>query len=271
MGIVTTTLLGAAVAAAPAWSLRWSPRVDAAREVLGQTYETNRQTTELAWQFAAEQQANFAHEFRDLDLPDVDGVPPDSNSYVHRLTFAWQYRSDTLRLRLGVTVAASSNALKNPGDLDTEDLRPAVGIGWRAGPAWLALYADDRLGRTLVYPGFELPLRPAPSHEIRLGFPETSWHWQIAPRWSSVAAIEPDGACWQVRDEQFDERRSEVCSRSWQAAWTLRWQITGFLAAEAAVGHSFASSLEYQLRDGRTVRVDVPAGTFYSLGIGARF
>lgn len=271
MGILTTALLGAAVAAAPAWSVQWSPRVDAAREVLGQTVRTKRQTTEIAREFDAEAQLDFAHEFRDLDLPDVDGVPADTNSYVHRLTLAWQRRSDTLRLRLGVTLAVSSNALKDAGDLSARDLRPAIGIGARAGPTWLALYADDRLGRTLVYPGFELPMRPAPSHEIRLGFPETSWHWQIAPRWRSVAAIEPDGACWRVRDEQLDERQSDVCSRSWQASWTLRWQITDLFAAEAAVGHSFDSTLEYQLRDGRSVSVDIPAGTFYRLSIGARF
>ena len=270
MGILTTTLLAAAVAAAPAGSLEWSPRVNAAREVLGQPYRTRRQTTEIARLFNAEDQADFAHEFRDLDLPAVDGVQADANSYVHRLTFAWQRRADTLRVRLGVTLAVSSNALKDPGDLRAEDLYPAAGIGWRAGPVWLDLYADDRLGRTLVYPGFELPLRPALSHEVRLGFPETSWHWQVAPRWSSIAAIKPDGACWQVRDEQLDERRSEVCSRSWQAAWTLRWQDGPFAVAVTA-GYSFASRLEYQLRDGRTVRVDVPSGGLFGLSVGARF
>jgi hypothetical protein len=46
---------------------------------------------------------------------------------------------------------------------------------------------------------------------------------------------------------------------------------THLIAAEAALGHSFASRLEYQLRDGRTVRVDVPSGIFYMLSIGARF
>jgi hypothetical protein len=92
----------------------------------------------------------------------------------------------------------------------------------------------------------------------------------VAPRWRSIAAIEPDGACWQVRDEQLDERRSEVCSRSWQAAWTLRWQ-DGPFAVSATAGYSFASRLEYQLRDGRTVRVDVPSGGLFGLSLGARF
>lgn len=269
MSILTTMLLGTAVAAAPAWSLQWSPRFDAAREVLGQTIRTKRQTAEIARLFNAEDKADLVYEFRDLDLPAVDGVPADTNSYVHRFTFAWHRRADTLRLRLGLTLAVSSNALKE-GDLHAKDVYPAIGVGWRTGPVWLDLYADDRLGRTLVYPGFELALQPAPSHEVRLGFPETSWRWQIAPHWGSVAAIQPDGACWQVRDELLDERRSEVCSRSWQAAWTLRWQA-GHFAVGATVGVSFASSLEYQLRDGRDVRVDVPSGAFYGLSVGGRF
>lgn len=268
--ILTTMLLGAAVAAAPAWVLQWSPRIDASREVLGQPYRTKRQTAEIARLFNAEEKADLVYEFRDLDLPAVDGVPADTNSYVHRFTFAWHRRADTFRLRFGLTLAVSSNALKDPGDLDARDVYPAIGVGWRAGPVWLDLYADDRLGRTLAYPGFELSLQPAPSHDVRIGFPETSWRWQIAPRWSSIAAIQPDGACWQVRDELLDERRSEVCSRSWQGVWTLRWQHGSF-AVSAAAGYSFASSVEYQLRDGRDVCVDVPSGGFYQLSLGARF
>jgi hypothetical protein len=272
MSVLTTILLGTAAVAAPDWSVHWSPRVDVERTVLGQAVRSRRQTTDVTYRIDAEDEAGFAHEFRDLDLPDVDGLPADTNSFVHRLTFAWQRRSGTLRLRMGVTVAVSSNALKQPGDLDFRDLRPAVGAAWRAGPGWLALYADDRLGRTLVYPGFELDLRPAAAHAVRLGFPETSWNWQMAPRWRSVAAVGPDGACWQVRDEQFDERRSEVCSRAWRAAWSLRWQATTHpLTVEAAVGRSFVSSLEYQLRDGRSVRIDVPSGAFYALRFGAEF
>jgi hypothetical protein len=271
MSVLATTLLATALAAAPAWSVRWSPRVDAAREVPGGSIRARRQTTEVAYGFDAEDSAHFAHEFRDLDLPDVDGVPADTNSYVHRLTFAWQRASGSLRLRVGATVAVSSNALKQPGDLDARDLRPALGAAWRAGPAWLALYADDRLGRTLAYPGFDFEWKPAVSHAIRLGFPETDWSWQIAPGWRAVAAVGPDGACWQVRDAELDERRSEVCSRAWQAAWTLRWQANRILAVEAAIGRRFASSVEYQLRDGRRVEIDLPAGAFYALGLGARF
>jgi hypothetical protein len=269
MDVFSATLFGAAVVAAPSWSLSWAPRFDAQREFLGQAYRPSLQTTEVVRRFDAESQAGLRHEFRDLDLPDVDGEAADTNSYVHRLTLGWQRSSDSMRLDLGVTLAVSSNALKNADDLGIEDLRPALGVQWRAGPAWVALYADDRLGRTLVYPGFEVPWQPAPSHAIRLGFPASSWRWDMLPHWQSVAAIEPDGACWRVRDKEV-ERSSEVCSKAWQAAWTLSWQAAGFVIVDASVGYRFESKLEYQLRDRRTVHIEVPGGRFYALRIAAR-
>jgi hypothetical protein len=271
MGVAAAWLLGAtAAAAAPSWSISWSPRVDAERHVGSEVVRPARQTTEVSRRFDAKSRALLQHEFRDLDLPAVDGAEPDTNSYVHRLTLAWQLRANALRLDIGATLAVSSNALKNASDLDLADLRPAVGVQWRAGPPWLALYADDRLGRTLVYPGFELPLHPTPAHEISLGFPVTSWRWDAAPSWRSVVAVEPDGACWRVRDKAV-ERRSEVCSRAWQTRFSLRWEPAPWFEATATFGWRFAASLEYTLRDGRAVGIDVPAGPFYAVGLGARF
>lgn len=271
MSVAAAWLLGAtAVAAAPPWSINWAPRVDAERHVGGESVRPVRQTSAVTRRFEARSRGLLQHEFRDLDLPPVDGAKPDTNSYVHRLTLAWQFHDDALRLDLGATLAVSSNALKNADDLEFADLRPAVGAQWRAGAAWLALYADDRLGRTLVYPGFEVPLQPTPAHAISLGFPVSSWRWEAAPSWQSVVAVEPDGACWRVRDEAV-ERRSEVCSRAWQTRFTLRWQPARWLEATAAFGWRFDGSLEYTLRDGRAVEVDVPAGPFYGASIGARF
>jgi hypothetical protein len=271
MSVAAAWLLGAtATAATPPWSLSWSPRVDAERRVGSETVRPVRQTSVLARRFGTESRALLQHEFRDLDLPPVDGTKSDTNSFVHRLTLAWQLRGDALRLDVGATLAVSSNALKNADDLEFGDLQPALGAQWRAGPAWLALYADDRLGRTLVYPGFEVPLHPAPDHAVSLGFPVSTWRWDAAPSWQSVLAVEPDGACWHVRDEAV-ERRTEVCSRAWQTRFALRWQPARWFEATASFGWRFDSSLEYTLRDGRAVEVDVPAGPFYGASVGARF
>jgi hypothetical protein len=271
MSVAAAWLLGAtAAAAAPPWSISWSPRVDAERHVGSEVVRPMRQTTDLTRRFDAQSRALLQHEFRDLDLPPVDGTKPDTNSFVHRFTLAWQRRGDALRLDLGATLAVSSNALKNAGDLEFADLQPAAGVQWRAGPAWLALYADDRLGRTLVYPGFEVPLHPTPAHEISLGFPVSSWRWDAAPSVRSAVAVEPDGACWHVRDEAV-ERRSKVCSRAWQTRLTLRWQPARWFEASATFGWRFDASLDYTLRDGRAVGIEVPAGPFYGATLGARF
>lgn len=271
MSVAAACLLAStAAAAAPLWSISWSPRVDAERDVGSETVRPMRQTTVVARRFGTESRGLLQHEFRDLDLPPVDGTKPDTNSYVHRLTLAWQLRGNTTRLDLGATLAVSSNALKNTDDLEFADLRPALGAQWRAGPAWLALYADDRLGRTLVYPGFEVPLRPTPAQEISLGFPVSSWRWDAAPAWQSLLAVEPDGACWSVRDEAV-ERRSEVCSRAWQTRFALRWQPARWFEATASFGWRFDAALDYTLRDGRAVEIDVPAGPFYGASISARF
>jgi hypothetical protein len=271
MSVAAAWLLGAtAAAAAPSWSISWSPRVDAERHVGSEAVRPMRQTTDVTRRFDADSRGLLRHEFRDLDLPPVDGTKSDTNSFVHRLTLAWQHRGDALRLDIGATLAVSSNALKNANDLEFADLQPAIGAQWRAGPTWLALYADDRLGRTLVYPGFEVPLQPTPAHQISLGFPVSSWRWDAAPSWQSVVAVEPDGACWHVRDAAV-ERRSEVCSRAWQTRVTLRWQPAPWFEATAAFGWRFESSLDYTLRDGRAVGIDVPAGPFYGASLGARF
>jgi hypothetical protein len=43
------------------------------------------------------------------------------------------------------------------------------------------------------------------------------------------------------------------------------------MEATATIGRRFAATLEYTLRDGRAVELDMPAGPFYALGLGARF
>jgi hypothetical protein len=252
------------------WSLQWSQRSDDARPVLGQPVRPRRQTLSITRRLDAGSTALLSHEFRDLDLPEVDGVAPDTNSFVHRLTAGWQQATPTRLLRLAGSLAVSSNALKNAGDLDVEDLRPALAFAQSVGRLWLALYADDRLGRTLLYPGVAFDIEPAPGQQVQIGFPEATWRWQVASRWRSLAAVEPDGACWRVRDRDL-ERRTEVCSRSWVARWALHTPLGRHLAAEASAGYRFGSTLAYTLRDGREVQVDVPSGPFYGLGIGARF
>jgi hypothetical protein len=271
MGVLLTALLGAAGAAEPAWSAQASHRSDAAQQVLGQSHRPRRQTFELARRFDAESRIFARHEYRILDLPAVGGSDADSNGHVHRLALGWQRESATDRVRLAAALAVSSNALKYPKQLEARDLRPELAMERRIGDTLrLALYADDRFGRSLLYPGFAFALEPSAAHELRLGWPHSSWRWQWTNVLVSTLDVAPDGGRWRVRDRTL-ANVSEVRIRAWQAGWTLRWQPFAAIAIEAGAGRRFGTTMRYRLQNGDGARVEIPAATFIRFGVDGRF
>lgn len=254
-----------------AWSATGSYSEDAEQTVLGQAYRPRRHTLTLARTFDAATSALGQHEYRVLDLPRVNGAAADTNGHVHRLTFGWQREKAAWRLRLAGVFAVSSNALKHPGDLNLKDLQPDIAVERGVADAFrFGLRADDRFGRTLLYPGAAWRIAVPPRHEVRLGFPDSSWRWQWTERFASELALAPDGNVWRVRDPDL-VRHSEVRFRSWLAGASLRWQPVPALHVEASVGRRFASRLRYLLRDGTTARVDAPGSNVFGLSLSARF
>lgn len=253
------------------WSARWSYIENKSQTVLGQPYQPTQQNFTLQRRLENNAYAGAGYEYRILELPAVGGVPADTNGHVHRIAAGWRRDTPERRYELAAAVAVSSNALKNPGDLDAEDLRFAGAIEQRLGESWwVALRADDRSGYFRVYPGFEWFLQPTPAHELRIGFPESSWRWRLAPRVRSEVAVAPDGASWRVRDPAR-ERHSTVRQSVWRAAWSLQWQPFDAFSAEARVGWNFDTKLRYQLRDGTEAWVDPPDTSFIGVAVSARF
>ncbi len=253
-----------------AWSLQWAYNQNREQFVAGESYQPTQSNFALQRRIAENMRAGFGHDYRALDLPAVEGVPADSNGHVHQLGVGW--RADTHQRRYWLTagLAVSSNALKHASDLEAEDVRFAGAFEQRLGESWrVALRADDSFGRFRVYPGFELFLQPTPAHEVRLGFPESSWRWQWAPRLQSELAVAPDGGRWRVRDPTL-ERHSIVRLSSWRAALSLHWQPFDLLGVKVQVGRVFETTLRYQLRDGSETRVDPPDATFFGIALNAR-
>jgi hypothetical protein len=270
MGVLLTALLGAAGAAEPTWSAQASHRSDAAQPVLGQSHRPRRQAFELARRFGAESRIFARHEYRILDLPTIGDREADSNGHVHRLALGWQRESATDRVRLAAALAVSSNALKYPKQLEARDLRPELAIERRIGDTVrLALYADDRFGRSLLYPGFAFAVEPSPAHELRLGWPDSSWRWN-AGALAATLAVAPDGGRWRVRDREL-ANASALRVRAWQAGWTLRWQPFPAIAIEAGAGRRFGTTMRYRLQHGDGARVEIPAATFIRFGVDGRF
>jgi hypothetical protein len=253
-----------------AWSLQWGYNQNREQFIAGESYRPKQSNFVLQRRIAETTRAGAGHDYRALDLPTVQGVPADSNGHVHQLGIGWRADMQERRYWLTAGLAVSSNALKHPGDLEAEDVRFAGAIEQRLGESWrVALRADDTFGRFRLYPGFELFLQPTPAHEVRLGFPESSWRWQWAPRLQSEVAVAPDGGRWHVRDPAL-ERHSIVRLSSWRAAASLHWQPFNLLGVKVEVGRTFDTTLRYQLRDGNQTRVNPPDATFFGITLNAR-
>ena len=253
-----------------AWSLQWTYNQNRDQSVAGESYRPTQSNFVVQRRLGENTHAGAGHDYRVLDLPAVQGVPADSNGHVHQLGVGWRADTDQRRYELSTALAVSSNALKHPSDLEADDVRFAGAIDQRLGESWqIALRADDRFGRFRLYPGIELFLRPAPAHEVRVGFPESSWRWQLAPRLQSELAVAPDGGRWRVRDPTL-ERHSIVRLSSWRATLNLHWQVFDAFGVKAQVGRIFDTTLRYQLRDGSQTRVDPSDATFFGLVLSAR-
>ena len=135
---------------------------------------------------------------------------------------------------------------------------------------WLALYVDDRFGDTRLYPGVYAQVVSTNGHELRLGFPDSSWRWRWSQRLQSEVIVAPDGGKWRVRDEELAQH-SDVQLRAWELVWIARWQPVDALAFDLRIGRRFDTDLRYLLQDGSSANVEVPDTTFLGFSVSARF
>ena len=252
------------------WWVEGSYARSASQTLFDQQYQPTQTAFSVQRRIDGASHVGAGHEYRVLDLPSINGVKAAANGDLHRLGLGFRNDTDQRRYRLALGVAVSSNALKYL-DLDGDDVRAAGAIEQRVGDSWwLALRVDDRFGRFRLYPGFEFIWQPAPAHQLRIGFPESSWQWQWTPQLQSQLIIAPDGGRWRVRDADTDEQPSIVRQSSWQAAWGLRWKV-GTFAVDARVGRTFNTTLRYQLINGTEVRVDPADANFAGVAASVRF
>jgi len=269
-------LISSASAAQEArWRLQISTENDAEQSVLGQPYQPSMTEIAIDRMLDAGASAGWKHEYRILDLPEVNGVAAQTNGHVHRTGPTWRKVSPEQRIRVEPRIAVSSNALRHPKDLEVQDLSLSAAIEQRiAGDAskawWLALYADDRFGDERLYPGLYAQVVSTNGHELRLGFPDTSWRWRLSQWLQSEVGVEPDGGKWRVRDEELAQH-SDVQLRAWELVWIVRWQPVDALALDVRIGRRFDSDLRYLLQDGSGAYVEVPDTSFFGFGVSARF
>ncbi|HKQ23700.1 MAG TPA: hypothetical protein VJT81_04555 [Burkholderiales bacterium] len=248
---------------------------DVEQSVLGQPYQPSMSQIAIDRMLDSGASAGWQHEYQILDLPAVNGVAAQTNGHVHRTGPTWRKVSSERSIRVQPRLAVSSNALRHPKDLDAQDLSLSAAIEQRiAGDAsrawWLALYADDRFGDMRFYPGLYVQMVSRNDHELRLGFPDSSWRWRLSERLQSELIVAPDGGKWRVRDEELAQH-SDVQLRAWELVWIARWQPVDALAFDVRIGRRFKTDLRYLLQDGSSANVDVPDASFFGFSITGRF
>jgi len=239
--------------------------------LLGQDYEPFRNNLAILFRLDTADVTGFAHEYRSLDLVAIDGVAASSNGDLHRLGWVWRRDGEQRRYRIGAGLAVSSNVLKNFDTVEGEDLRGMAAFDQHlAGPLWIGLRGDDSFGHFRLYPTFEAVLQ-SPAHELRLGFPESSWRWRWSPQVEMELGLAPDGGRWSVRDSETDAQQSIVRYRSWEAAWALRWRPFDRLAVEARLGRTFGAEVRYKLRSTIDAVVEPADANFAGIAASFRF
>jgi hypothetical protein len=255
--------------------LQLSIEDDAEQSVLGQSYQPRMHEMALDRMLDGGASAGWQHEYRILALPAVNGVAAETNGHVHRTGPTWRKVSSERRIRVEPRLAVSSNALRHPKDLDAHDLSLLTAIEQRiAGDAsrawWLALHADDRFGDMRLYPGLYAQVVSTNGHELRMGFPDTSWRWRWSQWLQSEVIVAPDGGEWRVRDEELAQH-SDVKLRAWELVWIARWEPADALALDVRIGRRFETDLRYLLQDGSSAYVEGPDTSFFGFSVSARF
>ena len=269
-GVLGAPVPGCTAEQAP-WCIEAAYTRSRSQVLQGQNYEPYGHGFAALYRLDPRVQTGFAHEYRSIDLVAIGGVPAASNGDLHRMALVWRHDGAPWRYRVGAGLAVSSNVLKNPGEIEGDDLRASVACEYNVtGPVWLGVRGDDSFGTFRVYPTLEVLWR-SPAHELRVGFPESSWRWRPLPRFESEIAAAPDGGRWSVRDSQADSGQSIVRYRAWEVAWALRWRPWDWLEAEAHVGRTFGAEMRYQLRNAAEARVEPADANFAGFGVRVRF
>ncbi|TQV72699.1 hypothetical protein FKG94_18600 [Exilibacterium tricleocarpae] len=174
-----------------------------------------------------------AYEFEETQAPGSGADQLQTNGDVHQLSVRRQWRQERgdAGWLAGVAplLSVSSNLLKNPDAIGSDawqvhgyaEYRRRLDRNWQ----WLlGACADDRFDHYRIYPLAGLIWQPNADWELRLAFPDSRIQFTPAPRWQLYLSAAPNGAAWQVYNEELDQL-SRLRYRSWRLRFGALWQV----------------------------------------------
>ncbi len=201
----------------------------------------------------------LGHSYDALDIQ-LSGAQPQTNGDLHTLHLAGSWTLPVAAGRLDFTLApavsASSNAIKDPGELDSDSLQLWGGASWRFPAAhwdWVLGVAHDyRFGRSRVYPMAGLTWRDE-NWSLWLTYPDVIVRFESAQGWSLAFSTSPDGNEWRAYSRDF-ERSDDFRREAWQSALEASYRWRNGLSVGVSAGYHWDQAWRIRREDGEQLR-----------------
>jgi hypothetical protein len=215
----------------------------------------------------------LGHEYNALDI-ELNGAAPDTNGHVHTLHVAGSWTLPAADGRLELTVApaisASSNAFKEPGELDTDSAQLWASATWQLpSRQWdwvLGLAHDYRFGQARLYPVAGLSWQQD-RFFLWATYPDLVARWNFAQPWALAFTVGPDGNEWQAYDQDL-ERSDDFRREAWQAGLELGYRWRNGLSLKLASHYYWDQRWRMRLEDGGLLRSVAENSAFLGIELG---
>lgn len=215
----------------------------------------------------------LGHEYNALDI-EFAGPEPQTNGHLHTLHLAagWslQAGNGNVALTVAPAISTSSNALKNPGELDARSLQmwaAAIGQFPAGGWDWVAGIAHDyRFGESRAYPVAGAEWRGERLF-FRATYPDLVLRWSPANQWTLGFSLGPDGNQWRAFDEDLEDS-DDFRREAWEAAAWARYRWRNGLSLGFSTGYMWDQQWRMRLETGEQLRTRAENANFVGVELG---
>ncbi|MEE4109583.1 MAG: hypothetical protein V2I24_09560 [Halieaceae bacterium] len=215
----------------------------------------------------------LGHEYSALDIA-LAGARPQTNGDLHTLHLAgtWLYPAGggSLELALAPALSVSSNALKNPGEINGDSLQLWGSAVWhrpyRGLEGVLGIVHDYRFGEARAYVTAGLAWR-GERVSLWATYPDVVLDWHLGGGWSASLALHPDGNQWQVFDRPLEES-SLFLREAWRGELRLDYRWHNGLSLGLTAGYLLDQRWRFDRQDGEGLRTDSDDSAFFGFRVG---
>lgn len=206
----------------------------------------------------------IAHDYRAHQI-EAGGGEAQTNGHLHRLSPRYRFAGTRWEVGVSPVVATSSNVGRHPGEIHRAliDWHGSVAYSVPLGThltGYAGICRDDRFGRVRVSPLLGVTWDPRQAIRGTVGWPDSTFEWDVHPRWRIRADVNPVGGHWTVYDNDL-ARRSSFQYAGWRVRLGLEFRPAVAHRVAVSVGRDVRRSFRFRLEDGRAFSSDFDDAT----------